>query len=63
MERVGQLGVSASVQCNGTEFIQESMQFSAGQQRQLKAESKKEPKIRTNCQNYFDGRQRNSVIS
>ena len=31
------------VQCRGVEFVQALMQFSAGQQRQLKPENKKEP--------------------
>jgi hypothetical protein len=32
------------MQCSGVEFICEFMTFSAGQQRQLKPENKKEPK-------------------
>ena len=34
---------SAGSQCSGSEFVCEFMQFSAGQQRQLKPENKKEP--------------------
>jgi hypothetical protein len=31
------------VQCSGAEFLSEFMQFSAGQQRQVKPENKEEP--------------------
>jgi hypothetical protein len=55
-------GVAVS-ECSGVEFIHESMQCRAGQQRLLKPENKKEHEIRTSCQSQFETKQSNSVRS
>jgi hypothetical protein len=51
-----------NVQCSGVEFICQFLQFSAGQQRQVKPENESQ-RIRINGESYLEAKQSNSMRS